>query len=168
MSSQTFAIENLPDDEFYQDYEKFKIEEIISTEKYNAKYGSLTQEIELISPNFINKVFDKPQDKFIALEKWEGAVTEICESSFFADLYNKKSNTVEEAEFSKEEISDQDFALLKTGAIFYWSIGYLDKVSGQRLKSSIIKFRRLPIWSDQDIEVAQKKADEIIQKLKFE
>jgi len=168
MSTQALEIENINEDEFYLDYNKIKLEDLIIAESYKAKYGDPVQEIELLSPNFLNKVFNKPQDEFVALVKWEGVVTKLDKKCFEADLYDKSRHTTEEAEFSLEDVSEQDFELLKIGAIFYWSIGYLDRVSGQRIKSSIIKFRRLPTWNDQDLKEARKRAEDSTKNLIIE
>jgi len=99
------------------------------------------------------------QDRFISLQKWEGAVLEVKEDSFFARLVDlTDSNIDEEAEFSIEELSPEDRPLIKPGAIFYWNIGYLDKRSGQRIHASLIRFRRLPAWTSKEIQQVQEEA----------
>ncbi len=61
----------------------------------------------------------------------------------------------EEAEFPIEEVSDEDRKFIKSGAIFYWNIGYLDSRTGQRRRVSIIRFRRLPAWRKEEISASQ-------------
>lgn len=168
MSTQALTVDKIKNDEFYTDYKNLELEDIISKESYRAIYEDPEKDFEIISPDFLKRVFDKDQDRFVALQKWEGVVTKIDNECFWADLYDKKIGTIEEAEFTFDDVSDQDLNLLKLGSIFYWSVGYLDRVSGQRLKSSIIKFRRLPAWTEQDIQIAKKKAGEIIKNLKIE
>lgn len=119
---------------------------------YNPKeeYNNIIQ----LSP----KIIPKEQDPFISLQKWEGTVIEINKEFFTARLVNLTCKAPdEEAEIGIEEISHEDVNLLKPGAIFYWNIGYNDKPSG-RLRVSLIRFRRLPVWSEKEIITAKTKA----------
>lgn len=61
-----------------------------------------------------------------------------------------------EAEIYLSEISEDDLPLVKPGAMFYWSIGYIIKSTGAKINASVIRFRRMPTWSRQDIEDAKK------------
>ena len=72
------------------------------------------------------------------------------------DLSEKESEG--EAEFALDEIHSDDLPLVKPGAIFYWTIGYLDK-GGQRIRASIIRFRRLPRWRTEELDAAKKDAE---------
>ncbi|HEX8947795.1 MAG TPA: hypothetical protein VF790_02465, partial [Dissulfurispiraceae bacterium] len=102
------------------------------------------------------------EEKAIALQKWEGVVTEIGKDVFNARLFDLTANNPEEiAEFSIDDVSEDDRELLKPGAIFYWSIGYLTTRTGQRMRMSFIKFRRLPAWTERDIKSAKKRAAEL-------
>jgi hypothetical protein len=102
-----------------------------------------------------------PSHSFRAIRKWEGYVLEIHEDSFSARLVPLKGDDEElEAEIYIEELSEQDRELLQPGAVFYWSIGYHDRPSG-RERSSIIRFRRLPVWSRRELEAASAGIDEL-------
>lgn len=102
------------------------------------------------------------RDKFISFHKWEGIVTKIRRDSFYAKLTSLFSDDAdEEAEFSLEEIPADDRPLLQVGSVFYWNVGYHDSSTGQRSRSSIIRFRRLPVWTKRDIEDARRRAAEI-------
>lgn len=104
----------------------------------------------------------KAQSRFIALQKWEGYVLRIGEETFTARLLDLKNRGLEEeAEIYRSEVTEEDRLLLQPGAIFYWSIGYLDHYSGQRFNTGLIRFRRLPGFSKQEIRLAQEKAQEI-------
>ena len=101
-------------------------------------------------------------DKFNSLQKWEGHVVKKGKDSFVAvliDLTNP-SPIEEEAEFSLEEIEEGDRDLVKPGAVFYWNIGYYDKTSG-RLRTSLIRFRRLPNWTREEIEFAEARGKQL-------
>jgi hypothetical protein len=104
----------------------------------------------------------------VSLQKWEGVVLEVMQETFLARLVDLTNQNVEEdAEFDLEEISKGDRDFVKPGAIFYWSIGYLDSRSGQRTRASVIRFRRLPAWSKQEIEAANREADLIGDELEW-
>lgn len=141
---------------------------------YNASLGTLSKgtlpfiegKIPHIAPLYDILVH---QDKFISLQKWVGTVIEVGEHSFFAQLVDLTGGgNDEEAEFPLEEVSKDDLDLITRGAIFYWNIGYHDKVSGQRIRSSLIRFRRLPIWSKEEINKARDEAERIRESLGWE
>ena len=82
--------------------------------------------------------------RFISLQKWECVVLQVLDDSFIArliDLTNESPD--EEAEFALDEVHREDQLLIAEGAVFYWSIGYLE-TGGQRRRVSDIRFRRLP------------------------
>lgn len=102
------------------------------------------------------------KEGFIPLQKWEGTVLEVIENSFIARLIDQTSGAPdEEAEFPFEEISDDDLPLIEPGAIFYWNIGYTVSPSGQRTRSSLIRFRRLPAWTEGEIKEARREAERL-------
>jgi hypothetical protein len=125
--------------------------------------GPLSAKVEPKNIIFPEKFKAKPrQDFFNSLQAWEGIVIEVMVDSFLARLIDLTNTGVdEEAEFSMNDISDDDKPLVKPGAIFYWDIGYHTSYSGQRTRSSLIRFRRLPAWTQQEIEAAEREADRI-------
>jgi len=113
------------------------------------------------SIHFLKRNIKKPV-AFNSLLKREGTVMSIMENYFTAKLVDLAYEAVDEiADFPFDEISDDDKSLLKEGAIFYWNIGYKLLPTGQKERSSIIRFRRLPAWTRKEIETAEKKADEL-------
>ncbi|MEO0250327.1 MAG: hypothetical protein ABIN58_12550 [candidate division WOR-3 bacterium] len=106
------------------------------------------------------------QDAFVSLQSWEGTVMRVLNESFAARLVDRSGKTHdEEAEFPLSEVSDDDRELIQEGAVFYWNIGYIIKPSGQKIRASIVRFRRLPAWTKSEIDsarqAAEKLADEI-------
>lgn len=73
--------------------------------------------------------------------------------------------TEELVEFDLDEITPDDIQMVVPGAVFYWSIGYREERSGERSRSSIIRFRRLPAWSPGDIERNDHRVAELKTKL---
>lgn len=102
------------------------------------------------------------QDTFISLQKWQGIVLSTSAESFLARVIDLKGkNPDEEVELPLEEISRADLPLIKPGAIFYWNIGYKDSVNGQRIRASLIRFRRSPEWTEEELARAESEAEEL-------
>lgn len=105
-------------------------------------------------------LFKSRVNRMVSLQKWEGYVLRVLKDSLWARLIDSTHQTPDaEAEIPLEEITPDDFELIKPGAIFYWSIGYLVLYSGQRMRSSIIRFQRIPVWSSEEIDVGRKEAE---------
>jgi len=102
-----------------------------------------------------------------ALQSWEGFVLEKFDNYFAAritDLNNEQMD--EEVEISLKDVSPDDLHLAVPGAIFYWHIGY-DTENGTTKRSSIIRFRRIPRWTQSDFikaEDIEKKIDELFKR----
>lgn len=97
----------------------------------------------------------------VVLQKWEGFVIAVDAETFTARLTTLTGDEGDQvAEIYNDEIDDEDRALLEPGAVFYWSIGYLDKPSG-RERFSQIRMRRLPAWSAAELRAAEKRAKEL-------
>ena len=95
--------------------------------------------------------FHAPTQHFSVLQRWEGSVLEVKSKSFIARLADSDiPDRYEEAELPINEVFKDDHEQLVVGAIFYWTIGYLDQLSG-RQRVSEIRFRRLPVWSKSDL-----------------
>ncbi|MGI2067835.1 hypothetical protein [Shewanella sp. MF08487] len=143
--------------------------QISSTEIPN----SIKQTTEIISPvdldtnNIIAKStnsYVRVSDKVQVLQKWEGVVLSIdhVNEEFTAQLIDKTSpiNPDEIVVMSTEEISISDTCLLKEGAIFYWSIGYLFRGS-TKSKNSAIHFSRLKGFTSKEIELAKEQGSHL-------
>lgn len=111
----------------------------------------------LLSPPMLPKA----REYFLAMQRWEGHVIDVGHDTFRARLVPIiGEGSDQEAEIYTQEVAADDRSLIELGAVFYWSIGYLDKPSG-RLRASIIRFRRLPVWSKRELENADAKADKL-------
>lgn len=99
---------------------------------------------------------------FNSILKCEGIVISIGNDEFTAKLTDlNKIASDEMAVFPFNEISDDDKSLITPGAVFYWNVGYEIMASGQKNRSSVIRFRRLPAWTEKDINKAEKKAAQL-------
>jgi hypothetical protein len=69
-------------------------------------------------------------------------VLELFDTYFVAEVIDLASEERSTVEFEKVEVAPQDLPLLAPGALFYWTIGYETKESGQRVRGSTLMFRR--------------------------
>lgn len=109
-----------------------------------------------------------PQAEFEAIQKWEGHVVSVGEAEFTASLVDLTQPGIEEeAVLDLSEVTEDDLPLVQPGAVFYWTVGYRVEQSGERSRSSVIWFRRLPAWTEKDIERAHARAEDLKAKLKL-
>jgi hypothetical protein len=101
----------------------------------------------------------KSPERFRLLQKLEAVVVERLDNSFIARFQDHSRGGVEEeAEIPLDEISEDDLPLVQEGAVFYWSIGYERKAFGQLTRVSLIRFRRLPSLTQEDVDAARIRA----------
>ena len=94
--------------------------------------------------------------RFVVLNRWEGVVLSRSDGTFVCRLHDRTATGApEEAEFDIQEVDDEDRGLICPGAIFYWAVGYLDRPRG-RARASTIRFRRLPVWREDEIDKARR------------
>jgi len=139
----------------------------ISTQ--NAVSGSFDINESAIPPKLTaSSAFPSVSDTFRALQKWEGYVIDVYEDTFLARLIPiRGEGSDQNAEIYIEEVEPADRALIEPGAVFYWSIGYLDRPSG-RHRDSFIRFRRLPAWSQSELEAVRREAKRLKELLDVE
>lgn len=107
-------------------------------------------------------------ERAISLQKWRGIVEEVGKGYFTAKLINLTDKGYDEhAEISNDEITQEDIELIHPGAVFYWSIGYSHSSTGQRRRFSDIRFRRIPVWNNKEINIAREKAKRISNLIKW-
>ena len=101
--------------------------------------------------------------KSVSIQKWEGVVTSVFDSSFEASLIDLRDNSPDEIiEIDFDEVSPDDLSLVEAGAVFYLNIENNTDKFGQLRNSTVLRFRRLPAWSRTDLEKAKKGAQEMM------
>jgi hypothetical protein len=101
-------------------------------------------------------------DYLLALQKWEGTVLDRGKDSFLARLTDRnRVGPDEEAEILLDEVSEDDLPLVTPGAVFYWSIGYYVGTNRQKRRISVIRFRRLPAWTEEELRLANQQAEHL-------
>lgn len=121
-------------------------------------------DVERIKTPPVPKPIIRKAPFFKTITKWVGEVIEVHEYSFLARVYEEKNNDAtgfydDYVDFDFVEVSDTDRRFIKDGAIFDWHIGQRFKPHGQMENTSIIVFRRLPVWRNY-LETAKEKAKE--------
>jgi hypothetical protein len=107
------------------------------------------------------------RDILTPLQEWEGVVLAVGQAAFSARISDGSGDHAdEEVELSREEVSEADFTLLTPGAIFYWTIGYRQRLpAGTRERVSRLRFRRLPAWSTRELAEARDRATQLAREL---
>jgi len=101
-------------------------------------------------------------------QKWVGYITELNKDFYTARLEDiTHGGTYEVGDFFYDEVSKEDREYLKLGAIFYWSVGHSVR-NGQVIKESIVRFQRLPKWTEDDYNEALDRANDLNQTLKWD
>lgn len=102
--------------------------------------------------------------RFRALHQFQGTVVEILDDEFVA-----RTRDITDPVYAEEvvtlpldDIPPGDQELLEVGAVFYWLIGYEENDEGARKRTSILRFRRLPAWSDRAVKRVEAAADDLM------
>jgi len=98
---------------------------------------------------------------FNAIQSWEGYVIDIFKYYFTARLTDlDEQEQDEDVEILLKDVSEDDKKLVEPGAIFYWHVGF-ENERGTIKRSSIIRFRRMPRWTDSAFKKAKITEDKI-------
>jgi len=105
----------------------------------------------------------KSKSRVTLLQRWVGRVERLDGNHMIAVLDDETNpkNPLEEVELDLSEVSASDLPLLTVGATFYWSIGYRDSLGGQRERTSMLRFARVPRPNEKQIKRAFEEADEL-------
>jgi hypothetical protein len=101
------------------------------------------------------RVFERAADaNFRALHQFEATVVEILDDEFVARTHDITTPNFadEQVTLPLEDVPPADLDLLKVGAVFYWLIGYETNDEGTRKRTSVLRFRRLPAWTDAAVD----------------
>jgi hypothetical protein len=104
------------------------------------------------------------QENFLVLQDWEGVVETIDAGTFTARLRDRTNNeayAAEKAELPMADISNDDQELVRSGAIFYLTIGRLTRANGRQDRLGRLVFRRLPGWTASTLLRAEQRAERL-------
>lgn len=111
----------------------------------------------------------EPRTNFLTLQAWEGVVTALTDNSFSVRLMDLTSNEPdEEADIDFEDVSKDERSLVKIGAVFLLHVGYANSEGGQRSRTAILRFRRLPVWTETELSSAERTAQDHVDRIRWE
>jgi hypothetical protein len=132
--------------------------ETISSDADEAKPFSVG-----ISPIPFPKSQVRPAPREITLQEWEGRVVQLAGRIVIArlvDITAGEKEETEEVELPIDDVTEADQALLQPGAIFRWILGY-SYASGRKERFARVVVRRLPVWTEREMQEADKEASEL-------
>jgi hypothetical protein len=159
-----------PEEKFKKTYDFFEAELLCQPTKFDPisrqvrPTGSFAsnQEFEPELPRFPTLEPLRFHHSVISLQKWEGYVLQVERDRFWGRLTDLTNpGTQEDAEFAISELSEDDVPLLRTGAVFYWSIGFHTDATGRQRTVSELRFRRLPALTLEEQRKATVEAEKI-------
>jgi hypothetical protein len=108
--------------------------------------------------------------RFPPLYHWEGVVDEVGEDSFTCHLIplegdGQNQARVEFSDFSFDDLGESDRALVRPGAVFYWTVGRLTNAAGTTSNQSLVRFRRIPAPTATQVAQAKAEAGELLREL---
>lgn len=137
-------------------------------------YSEVDGPSTMISGNLPKKIFrqkaklqDRKAPSFKTITKWVGEVIDVFEDSFTARVYEiKKQDNTSDAfddyvDFLNAEVNPSDREFIEKGAIFDWCIGQKFKPHGQMENTSVVIFRRMPVWKNY-LQKAEEKSKEFM------
>jgi len=106
------------------------------------------------------------------LAEWGGCVTAIDDTFFVAELHGLVGNgvvdVVEMAEIPLSDVSPSDKDLLREGAFFRLCISYEKSPTGNLRRYTEVIFRRLPAYTQRELDEAGEEAREFMRGLRLE
>lgn len=101
-------------------------------------------------------------------QRWEGYVIELNSDHFVARLEDLTTpGTHEIIKFDLDDVSPEDESLLQIGGTFYFSVGYVLN-NGQREKTSLLRFKRIAEWTEEEYDRAIDRAERLSKKLNWD
>lgn len=106
----------------------------------------------------------------MTIQRWEGVVLACSSNTFTARIVDvQRGHPDEEVVLAYDEISPFDQEMVAEGAIFYWGVGYRQRLpNGSRERVSRIRFRRLPAWTRAEVDEQLERARVLAENLGWE
>ena len=99
------------------------------------------------------------------LAEWDGYVERIYDDYFEARMRGLQGVGVkgksEEADIPKSDVDDSDQSLIVPGGLFRLTISYETPKPGVKRRYTSVQFRRLPAYSQRDLNMVEREADEL-------
>ncbi len=99
--------------------------------------------------------------RFVVLGRWEGVVEEVGRDWFRSRVVDlEESSPDEHIEFPLSEVGPEEKHLVFPGGRFYWTLGRRYTRSGRPNQVSVLRFQRLPRWTEDELRRAKEWAEE--------
>jgi len=105
----------------------------------------------------------RPAPREITLQEWEGRVLQLEGRIVIArlvDITAGDTEEKEEVELPLDDVTEADQGLLQPGALFRWILGY-SYASGRKERFARVIVRRLPVWTEREMQEADREASEL-------
>lgn len=108
------------------------------------------------------------RSSYVLLQKWDGFVLKADAEKFSVRLVDSAGERKpHQALFARTELSDEQQELIEEGALLVWMIG-LRQIGIRRRRESEIYIRRLPVWTEAEIEAAKARAGGLHERIGWE
>lgn len=141
----------------------FSVPERIGTDEVDSSVA-----VKNVAQSLIRPRSEMVADSAITVQAWEGVVLEVFDKFLAVKLIDKTDRSAQDtvAELDIGEIDADDADLVRPGAIFYWYLSYEHRPSGKK-RSSMIRFRRTPSWTADDLKRTEAYANELFRGFKI-
>jgi len=135
---------------------------------YNGSFRARYGETELPAPP-LSVLFKKSQyyDPMTnSIQIWEGKILDVDNVELSMNVILKDINGSapdHSMDISMEWVSEQDYDLVKLGAVFYLTL-YKETKRGSIRNSQELRFRRLPSWSKSQLDSFNEKATQLLKR----
>lgn len=103
------------------------------------------------------------------IRRWTGVVEDVLDDLFIGRLTPSEDGAEDlVAEFTTDEVSEDDLPLLKPGAWFYVNVAKQSFADGRQSTISSLRFRRLSRWTEEELAIAEERAAKVAELLKDE
>ena len=139
----------------------------------DSKISDVQGDVQALSKvNFVPvTVADQLLTPSQVIAEWHGQVVSIEEGYFVAELRGilgtGVAGEVEEAQIPVDSVQEHDLALMQPGAFFRLCVS-MEIRNGTRRRFTDVVFRRLPAYRREELEAAQRDAQELVRGLRLE
>lgn len=166
MNNLAFEISDLAFGELEEQTKGYKTtvpEDTVSIDDQYAESSAFVEEkIKKELPRVITPLSQEQNLVEDVRQIFAGFVTNIRDYLITARISDitDPSKPDEDIVFDINEVDERELHLVELGAQFYWHIGYKQGHKTSRQRFSIIRFRRLPQWTKDELESSKKIAEE--------
>lgn len=99
------------------------------------------------------------------IQQWSGVVERVSGQDVVVVLQDLTDTTMpdERVTLDIREFDSNDSELLRPGAMFFWYMGYRQGRKSTKQRFSLFRFRRLPNWTQRELDLARSKAKEMFE-----